>query len=416
VHVFELDFASAVDIDQTVKGLLSPAGSSWVLEGSSDDNRRTREAVAVVDYPANLTQIADYICQADQPPRQVMIEAHILAVELNDDCRNGIFWEQILGVAGNQGNLGFVSPGVFNVTNPQLGDPGNNSTGFIVIDTPKLSSIVEMLQSTTDAKTLASPRLLVVSGQEANIQIGEKIGYRETTTTQTSSLESVKFLDVGVVLSVTPRITRDGRVLMRVKPEVSTGQLNATTGLPNEETTEVQSDVLLEDGHGMVIGGLIQEKDENTQNKVPWLGDIPYAGVLFQRRQVVKSRTEIIVTLIPHIQPYHPTLAHRNDHDFMRTAEPLTYGPLHRFPRPYEPRMPDTFTNPRTLRQNVASLPRPMTGHRDMVRLPPIESESVECVAVSVGVDVETLPTSAAEPELEIVNPLETRRLPRVFR
>jgi hypothetical protein len=131
---------------------------------------------------------------------------------------------------------------------------------------------------------------------------------------------------------------------------------------------------------------------------------------------VVKSRTEIIVTLIPHIQPYHPTLAHRNDHDFMRTAEPLTYGPLHRFPRPYEPRMPDTFTNPRTLRQNVASLPRPMTGHRDMVRLPPIESESVECVAVSVGVDVETLPTSAAEPELEIVNPLETRRLPRVFR
>ena len=78
VEVFELDFASAVDVDQTVQGLLSPAGKSWVLESSTEDNRRTREVVAVVDYPANFARISEYICAVDQPPRQVLIEANIL--------------------------------------------------------------------------------------------------------------------------------------------------------------------------------------------------------------------------------------------------------------------------------------------------------------------------------------------------
>lgn len=414
VQVFELDFAAAVDINQTVLGLLSPAGKSWVLESSIDDNRRSREAVAVVDYPANLAQIADYIWQADQPPRQVMIQAHILQVDLDDDCRNGILWEQVLGEAGNQFNFGFLSPGVFNPSK-NFTDPGATSTSFLVMNTPNLNSIVEALQTTTDAKTLASPRLLVVNGQEANIQIGERIGYRETTTTQTSSLETVKFLDVGVVLTVMPRITRDGRVLMRVNPKVSTGQVDPATGLPNEETTEVGSDILLEDGQGMVIGGLIQEKDENTQNKVPWLGDIPYAGALFQRRQVVKTRSELIVTLIPHVLPYTPMLAQRDCYEFMRSAQPLTYGAIHRYPRPYEPRMPDTFTNARTVCDNVQSLP-PAMPHKQqrLVRLPPVALPAEACVTEQEV--VESKPEPGSDYEYRIVNPMEARRLPRVYR
>ncbi|MDC0935824.1 hypothetical protein OAS39_06025, partial [Pirellulales bacterium] len=96
-----------------------------------------------------------------------------------------------------------------------------------------------------------------------------------------------------------------------------------------------------------VIGGLIQERDSNIQSKVPWLGDIPYAGILFQRRQVVKSRSEIIVTLVPHVQPYTPIVACREQHALMRTQQPLITGPLCRVPRPFEPRLPDTFTNPK---------------------------------------------------------------------
>ncbi len=346
VETFELDFATAVDVDQTVQGLLSPAGKSWITQSSTTNNRQSREVVAVIDFPGNLQQIADFISQVDQPPRQVLIKANILQVDLKDDCRNGVNLRQLANLSGNQ--LAFSTVGF---ANGSLGaattaNPGATNTSFLQLTGGSLNGLVELLETTTDAKSLASTELLVVSGQQAHVQSGQKLGFRVTTTTQTSSLESVEFIDVGVLLTVTPQVTRDGRVLMRIKPEVSEGQIDPDTGLPAEDTVEVETDVLLNNGQGLVIGGLIQEIDSNVQSKVPWLGDIPYAGVLFQRRQLIKSRAEIIVTLIPHVMPYAPIQITHNDHQMMRTQQPLLCPPLNRNPRPYEAQLPDTFTNP----------------------------------------------------------------------
>jgi type II secretory pathway component GspD/PulD (secretin) len=315
--------------------LLSPAGRSWVVETNSQDNRRTKESVAVVDYPPYLGRISDYICQADQPPRQVLIDAHILQVELTDDCRNGINFNNLISLSGSD------------ITLKSIGFANSAATSGFFVDANGvgLDGLIELMKNTTDAKTLASPKLLVVSGQESHLQIGEKLGYRVTTTTQTSTLESVQFLDVGVVLKVIPRVTRDGRVIMRVMPKVSTGQVVPDTGLPSERTAETETDVLLNNGQGMVIGGLIQEKDSNVQSKLPLLGDIPYLGILFQKRQVIRSRNEIIVTLQPHVLPYCPIEQAHNDAEFIRTTQPLTERAIYSYPRPYEPRMPDTFNN-----------------------------------------------------------------------
>ncbi len=215
-QVFELNFSSATDVDQVIQGLISPAGNSWVMESSPADNRRTREAVVVVDYPANLARINGYICQIDQPPRQVLIEANILQIDLQDDRRSGINFEAIASFAGN--DLTFSPVGFANAA--------ASPAFFLEVSGTALTGLVELLKNTTDAKTLASPKLLALNGQQAHIQIGEQLGFRITTTTQTSSLESVQFLDVGIILTVTPRITRDGRVLMRIKPKVSTGEVN----------------------------------------------------------------------------------------------------------------------------------------------------------------------------------------------
>ena len=114
----------------------------------------------------------------------------------------------------------------------------------------------------------------------------------------------LQVLDVGVVLQVTPDIARSNRVLMRIKPEVSSGEINPETLLPEETTRELETDVLVSDGQGVVIGGLIQESDSNTQSKIPWLGDIYVIGKLFQKREIQKSRSEIIVTLVPRIIPF----------------------------------------------------------------------------------------------------------------
>jgi type II secretory pathway component GspD/PulD (secretin) len=242
-----------------------------------------------------------------------------------------------------------------------------------------LDGLVDLLESTTDAKTLASPRIHAVSGQAARIQIGEQLGFRITTTTQTSTLESVQFLDVGIVLEVTPRITRDGRVMMRIWPKVSSGEVNVVTGLPSEETTEVETDVLLNSGQGLVIGGLIQEQNSVNVNKLPWLGDIPYAGVLFQNRRQVKSRSEIVVTLRPHVLPYTPNMQARNDELVRRTETPLTYGPLCEFPRPEEPRLPDALFGRRRVPcdESVPCTPAPTYYDPEqdvpLVRLPEVD-------------------------------------------
>jgi type IV pilus assembly protein PilQ len=396
VQVFDLDFASAVDVEQTVTGLLSPAGKCWIIESSSEDNRRTREMVAVVDYPANLMRISEYVCQVDQPPRQVLIEANILEVELTDDCRSGIDFSTLANFHGNNNiRFGFLSAGVANPP-ANFNTAAGASTTFMTVDGPDLLGLVDLLKTTLDAKTLASPKVLAVSGQKANIQIGSQLGFRVTTTTQTGTFESIQFIDVGTVLTVTPRISRDGRVLMRVKPKVSTGQVDAGTGLPSEETTEVESDVLLNDGQGMVIGGLIKEEDSITSAKIPWVGDLPYVGILFQKRTVTKKRSEIIVTLIPHVQPYVPVIEDREQQQIMRAQDRLTYGPLIRNPRPYEPRMYDTFTNPRRPLANALALhhatvqgDHPQSG--DIISFPPIEDVH----------EYEELPQVEGEPVIE---------------
>ncbi len=387
VEVFELDFASAVDVDQAVKGILSQAGKSWILESSAEDNRRTREVIAVVDYPANLARISDYVCQVDQPPRQVLIEANILQVQLSDDCKNGINFNNLVRFSGN--TIDFRSVGFAN--------SAASSAFFMEVDGGALDGLLELLKTTTDAKALATPKILAVSGQQSHIQIGSQLGFRVTTTTQTGTFESIQFLDVGVVLTVTPRITRDGRVLMRVKPKVSTGQVDAGTGLPSEDTTEVETDILLNNGQGMVIGGLIQETDSNNQTKIPWFGDLPYVGILFTKRQVLKERSEIIVTLVPHVLPYTPMIAEREHGDYARTQERLTEGPLNRVPRPYEARLHDTFTNPRRPIPNLSAIHQAkIAGNvslpsEEMIMLPPVEEMMEE----------EMLPEVEGEPMIE---------------
>ena len=176
------------------------------------------------------------------------------------------------------------------------------------------------------------------------MQVGDQLGFKVTTTTETSTLESVQFLDVGVVLTIRPRITRDGRVLLNVKPEVSTGEVNPETGLPEESTTELETDVMLEDGQGMVIGGLIKETDSVVQRKMPYLGDVKGLGWFFRHSEVTKERVEIIVALVPRIQPYDAQWQAFEQGELVKAGVPLfhgQHGPLKRAYRPWDPILPD---------------------------------------------------------------------------
>ncbi len=340
LRAFPLDYVSAPDAMLGVQGLLSPQGQAFLIQSSPEDNRRMQDVIVVEDVPDYLFRVEEYLTQIDRPPRQVLIEVHVLEVELEDDRRHGVNFDHMMHIMSNTARFELSG----------LADPLASPAFFINVDGANLEALVECLKKTTDAKTLASPRVLVVNGQTARIQIGEQLGYRVITTTETSSMQDVKFLDLGVVLTVTPHISRDSQVVMRVRPEVSSGQINTDTALPEEETTEVETDVLLRDGLGMVIGGLIQEKDSNLQSKIPLLGDIWLIGKLFQRRELVKRRSEIIITLIPRVLPYPPDYETQDLLETSRAETPLLHGPLCRYPRPWEPGLPDTDCRLRDLR------------------------------------------------------------------
>ena len=325
-EIFDLDFVSAAVISETVTNFLSPIGKMTVSESDPTDNRRTREMIVVEDIPDAIARIGNYICEVDRPPKQVLIEAHILEVLLKDEERNGVNFNALARIAGARVNfktVGFANPAA--------------PTAFLsTINGTDLTAVIELLQNTNDTKTLGSPKVLVLNQQEATVHVGEDLGYQTTVTTELQSTQAPQFLQIGVLLRITPRITRDNRVLLNVRPEVSSGEINPLTQVPNKRTTELETAVMLNDGEGMVIGGLINEKDDTNQSKIPYLGDMWRVGFLFRKSTVTKERKEVIIALIPRIQPYSPEYSDYDQGEWVRSDTPLFKGPLCYVDRPDE--------------------------------------------------------------------------------
>ncbi|MEX2317154.1 MAG: secretin and TonB N-terminal domain-containing protein [Pirellulales bacterium] len=332
IQVFELDFAAASVVSESIAGFLSPVGKSSISKVTSGNNRLTRELVVVEDVPSVLARVAAYIAFVDQPPRQVLLEAHIFSVNLKDTTAHGINLSELLRVSGS--NINLKSTG--------LASASASPAFLATVDGGNFGTVIECLQSTTDTKTLGSPRLLVLNGQEAMFHVGDDIGYQGSqTTTETSTFQNVQFLEVGVVLRITPQIARDGRVLLHVEPEVSSGQINPTTSVPDKSTTELKTDVMLYNGQGMIIGGLIKENDSIIQSKIPYLGNVRGLGWFFRRSTVIKERSEIIIAVLPRVQPYDAEWQAFEQGDLVRAGVPLWHGPLHRNARPWDPVLPD---------------------------------------------------------------------------
>lgn len=391
VQVFTLNYASAEDVEKVVTGLLSPVGKVFSRQVDSTDRRRTVEQLVVEDMPPFLERAAQYIAQADQMPRQVMVEAHILQVRLGKDKEHGVNFDGLARLSGARmqlWNKGFASD-----TGPGM---------VFTVDGTDFNGLIDCLTTTTDAKTLASPKVFALNGQEARIQIGQRLGYFITTTTQTSTLQDVQFLEVGVVLHVTPSITDDGQVLMQVRPKVSSGAINPDTTLPEEETTEVETSIVVPDGQGIIIGGLIQETDIDRQSKLSYLGDLWLVGRLFQRRTVDKERNEVIVALLPRIVPCGACTGPEACVEWERSASPLMMPHLDSAPRPWEPQLPDASHRPMRHYHGAAGAPPTLDAAETM----PLEGPG-EGAAPDLAIEMLPAPEPEVDDEIPASLPVE---------
>ena len=312
IQVFRLDFADADEAFNLVEESVSRAGRVVVSAVES--------TLLVEDTAPYLDRISSLLEQIDVPPRQVLIEATLLELSYTNDLTVGV---QVDGVKIN-GETIFRA-----LTNGFAADfraiPQGAQGLFAGVLTDDTATFIEALAETVDVKMLANPKILAVDKQEAEIIIGDRLGFRITTTTETSSLESVEFLDVGVQLTVTPRISDDGLVLLEIHPEVSSGNISAA-GLPSESTAEATTYMLVRDGETVVLGGLLKETTSERVVKVPLLGDIPWLGHLFRRTQKSTSRSELVVLITPHIVGPEPTEAMK---EIVRSVEQLSRADRH---------------------------------------------------------------------------------------
>ena len=275
------------------------------------------DVLVVKDFPEQLDAAEALLREVDARPEQVLVEATILSTTLTENNQLGVDFNLVGGVdfdavdfltGGQLGGPASVNGGASVAVDDAVygGGTGNNFGGGVNgglkagIVSGDVSVFLSALEGVTDTTVLANPKVLALNKQKGEVLVGRQDGFITTTLTETSATQSVEFLETGTKLVFRPFVSRDGYVRMEIHPEDSAGGVDAR-GLPSKVTTQVTSNVLVKDGHTIVIGGLFRESTTVARSQVPILGNIPLLGAAFRRQSDTTVREEIIILLTPHI-------------------------------------------------------------------------------------------------------------------
>ncbi len=278
----------------------------------------TSNSLVIFATPAEYRLIQAAIAKLDLVPQQVMIEATIAEVTLNDSLRYGVqYFLKGNGFANVKGSsLGFDNSSTAGL---QSLLPGFNAVLGNVTD-PRV--VISALDSITNVKVVSSPQVVVEDNQQALLKVGDKVPVItqqvvSTTTANAPLVNAIEFRDTGVILSVTPRVNADGTVSIDVVQEVSAVSRSADTGTltPTISQRRIESAISVRNGQTVALGGLISEDDQGGRSGVPLLSDVPVLGELFSYNDRTHKRTELIVFITPRII--------RDSNDARRVTEEL---------------------------------------------------------------------------------------------
>ena len=320
VETATLKFLDAKSLKASISNMSSAYGS---IEPDGKSN-----SLIICDTNENLVKILEQIRKIDRKPDQIMIEVVLLDVELDDETEIGVNWEMLTPGdhdAVFRQNLNFGTPAASSTTSTGMG------SNLWLLWGNDIRNVIHVLQQKNNVEILASPRVMVVSGQTATIEAVEEIPYQEVTDTSqggTAAMTSTQFKNVGVKLTVGATLTDDRFILLKVNTEqnVQTGTsvlVAATSGVPIVDTRKVESSLLLEDGQILVIGGLRRKETQKQTNQIPILGNLPIIGLAFKATDTVQNSSELLVILSPHIyKGERPTDAEREKYNEI-TQRPL---------------------------------------------------------------------------------------------
>ncbi|MHC4585476.1 MAG: type II secretion system protein GspD [Planctomycetota bacterium] len=300
VQTIMLKFLDAKSLKLAIDQMSSAYGTMAINEKNN--------SLIVCDTKEKLEKIISEIKKADKTPRQIMVEVVIVDVQLSDDTAIGINWDlltdKVQDMTYRQNFTTRLGTTVESATT--IGDAtAFNTTGlgsnFSVIN-GDIRNVVSVLQQKKDVEILASPRVMVLSGKTASIEAVRELPYNEVTDTSAGgSMSSTEFKKVGVTMDVTATQTDDNLIFLNVSSEQNVVVGESVTDVPIIDTRNASSEVLLQDGQVVIIGGLRRQELTKETNQVPILGDIPIIGLLFRYTQTVVNNTELIIFLSPRI-------------------------------------------------------------------------------------------------------------------
>lgn len=341
-RIIDLDYLNSTDAAEFAKMLLSDTGSITanaateaysITDGvpTGADNYANSATIVVSDFEENVEEIQALIKELDTKPAQVLIEATILQTTLNEANAFGVDFALIQNLdftdfVGTGGPLsivdGLISGAGETIDGTAVNVPNGHGTGVqsTVGNTSGSAGLkagfvngdvgvfMRVLDEITDVTVVSNPKLLTLNRQPARVLVGTRVGYLNSTTTDTSTTQSVEFLDVGTQLAVRPFVSKNGLIRLELRPQVSNFTLRQVADgagnnvtIPDEDTTEMNTNVMVRDGQTVVLGGLFTETTSTTRRQVPVLGDIPVVGSAFKGYDDSTRRSEIIFLITPSI-------------------------------------------------------------------------------------------------------------------
>jgi type IV pilus assembly protein PilQ len=320
-----LNYAKAADVALTLGPMLTKRGKIQVDARSN--------TLIFSDTPSNLLKVMPLIEKLDSETPQVMIEAKFVETTKNPKKDLGIDWSETLlnhevvagGSATDKGDPTqpakvVVAPDGKPVSGFQWVKPQGGSmvtpwnSGVALLDAGKAGMVFSYLSRDTDTELLANPRVVTTDNGKAKVAIAEQYpipNYQFSESTGAFQISGFEYKDIGIVLTVTPRINKNDFVTMDVYPEASSRAGVATlssgsssTQIPIIDTRSAQTTVLIKSGNTLAIGGLMRQDTTDFYTKVPVMGDLPGVGAMFRSKSLSKTRRNLLIFLTPTI--VHP--------------------------------------------------------------------------------------------------------------
>jgi general secretion pathway protein D len=318
IHVYSLENSDAETMAKTLSSLASnipvqqekqPQQKTPSAEGGLFAERfrvvasKETNSIIIISAPQDYDKILQIIRELDVKRDQVLVEALIVEITLNDDRSFGFDWRALIDTGIDvdaivQSNTGLMQESI------QTGGLAGLTVGLLNGTIPTVYAILNANKENTNFKIVSTPEVVTMDNNEATINISEQIPFLTSSRVDElgNVIQTFDYKDIGISLKITPHVNKNGYITLDIKQTIKKiVEGTSTLTNPSVFNREVTSRVTVKTERTIVLGGLIRDDTTVVEKKVPLLGDIPLFGLLFRRKTKATERTNLMIFITPHI-------------------------------------------------------------------------------------------------------------------